>query len=125
MWFFDKQILSTFTVVKHKKKLTYYFLLLFLKLTFSQNKQLDFIFENPNLQNYTMKKGLPSNFCNRIIQDKKGFIWIATQNGLSRFDTVKRGLVENGYYNTYHTMAVDYSEERLDLDAVDNVSPAA
>ena len=55
-------------------------------LCWSQTLQIDAVFENPNLQNYTMKKGLPSNFCNRIIQDKKGFIWIATQNGLSRFD---------------------------------------
>ena len=38
------------------------------------------------LPHYTSKNGLASNNCYYILQDKKGFIWIATDNGISRFD---------------------------------------
>lgn len=36
--------------------------------------------------NYTMKDGLPSNMIRQIFQDKAGFIWLATENGLCRYD---------------------------------------
>jgi signal transduction histidine kinase/CheY-like chemotaxis protein/ligand-binding sensor domain-containing protein len=36
---------------------------------------------------YTMKKGLLSNDIQDIIQDKQGFLWIATTHGLNRFDS--------------------------------------
>ena len=35
---------------------------------------------------YTMEDGLVSNPVRRIFQDKKGFIWIATWQGLSKYD---------------------------------------
>ena len=35
---------------------------------------------------YTQADGLPSSFIFDITQDEKGFIWLATTNGLSRFD---------------------------------------
>ncbi|GAB4341735.1 MAG: hypothetical protein OHK0038_21450 [Flammeovirgaceae bacterium] len=38
------------------------------------------------IQIYQTEDGLPSNFTKGIIQDKEGFIWIATDNGISRFD---------------------------------------
>jgi ligand-binding sensor domain-containing protein len=38
------------------------------------------------LPHYTTKNGLPSNNCYYTLQDKKGFIWIATDAGVSRFD---------------------------------------
>lgn len=38
------------------------------------------------LPHYTSKNGLASNNCYYILQDRKGFIWIATDAGLSRFD---------------------------------------
>ncbi len=38
------------------------------------------------LPNYTTKDGLPSNHCFYTLQDKKGFIWVATDAGVSRFD---------------------------------------
>ena len=37
-------------------------------------------------RNLTTKDGLPSNTIYQIKQDKKGFIWIATANGLVRYD---------------------------------------
>lgn len=36
--------------------------------------------------NYTVQDGLSHNTVNDIIQDKNGFIWFATENGLSRYD---------------------------------------
>ena len=38
------------------------------------------------IRNYTVVDGLPSNLIYNIVQDKQGYIWIATDNGLSRFD---------------------------------------
>ncbi|RZK38659.1 MAG: diguanylate cyclase [Pedobacter sp.] len=38
------------------------------------------------LPHYTTKDGLPSNNCYYTLQDKKGYIWIATDAGVSRFD---------------------------------------
>ena len=38
------------------------------------------------LPHYTTKDGLPSNNCYFTLQDKKGYIWVATDAGVSRFD---------------------------------------
>ena len=38
---------------------------------------------------YSTDKGLSSSFINKLYQDKKGFIWIATENGLNKFDGTK------------------------------------
>lgn len=38
---------------------------------------------------YTSAEGLANSNINDIFQDSKGFIWIATENGLSRFDGLK------------------------------------
>lgn len=45
---------------------------------------------------------MPSNVCYDIIQDSKGYIWIASENGVSRFDgkdfknyTTQNGLADN------------------------------
>lgn len=53
-------------------------------------------------QYFATKEGLPSNFIYKCTQDAKGFLWIATNAGVSRFDgknfinyTVKQGLPEN------------------------------
>jgi len=37
-------------------------------------------------KNYQVQNGLSSNTITTILQDKKGFIWIGTRNGLNRFD---------------------------------------
>lgn len=39
-----------------------------------------------NLSNYTTANGLPDNNINCILQDTRRFLWIGTQEGLSRFD---------------------------------------
>ncbi len=37
-------------------------------------------------QQFTIDDGLPSNECHDIVQDSKGYIWIATDRGLVRYD---------------------------------------
>ena len=37
-------------------------------------------------KHFTTASGLPNNHTSDIIQDKKGFIWFGTSEGLSRFD---------------------------------------
>ena len=40
----------------------------------------------PNYEQISVEQGLPSKHINEITQDKQGFIWIATQSGLCRYD---------------------------------------
>lgn len=51
------------------------------------------------VRTFTMADGLPSNHIYDLVEDNEGFLWIATDNGVSRFDgkyfknfTVKDGL---------------------------------
>ena len=69
------------------------FLLLASCYSFSQTTQTIF---------YTTKDGLPSNSVYRTILDNHGFLWIATENGLAKFDgknfksyTTAQGLPDN------------------------------
>jgi len=56
------------------------FLLIFI-LFFSNAKGQTFYYKN-----YTVDNGLPSTEIFHVIQDQKGFIWTATNQGVSRFD---------------------------------------
>lgn len=54
------------------------------------------------LYGFSTNEGLPSNHVYDIVEDRKGFLWIATDNGVSRFDgkyfqnfSVKNGLPSN------------------------------
>ena len=56
----------------------------------------------PAMINYTVDDGLPSSETHDIIQDSKGYIWIATDRGVSRYNgyefenfTTKDGLTDN------------------------------
>lgn len=40
----------------------------------------------PDLDTLTVEDGLSQGFINRIIQDREGFLWIGTRNGLNRYD---------------------------------------
>jgi ligand-binding sensor domain-containing protein len=58
--------------------------------------------------NYTRQDGLASNTVYRVVQDSLGFIWAATDNGLSRFDgtsfknfSTDDGLPDNEIVNLY------------------------
>lgn len=41
---------------------------------------------NLKVENYTIEDGLPSNECYNILQDSTGYIWIATDRGLVKYD---------------------------------------
>ncbi len=60
-------------------------LLLFLLLNSTGFAQL-FADYNFKFTNYTTQHGLVHNFTRKCRQDSKGFLWVITQNGLSRFD---------------------------------------
>ncbi len=53
--------------------------------------------------NYTIKNGLPSNVIMDILQDSKGYMWFATQNGISRFDgyNFKNFSIQDGLPSIY------------------------
>ncbi len=38
------------------------------------------------VRNISMENGLPSNAVRSIVQDKDGFVWLGTDNGLCRYD---------------------------------------
>ncbi len=55
-----------------------------------------------NTRTYTINDGLPSNRIYQTIEDQHGFLWIATDNGVSRFDgkvfrnfNTKDGIIDN------------------------------
>lgn len=64
-------------------KLTIAFLLLagYTGILFSQT------ISNPHFTHLTTQNGLSNNWVNCIAQDKTGFIWIGTQDGLNRYDS--------------------------------------
>lgn len=71
------------------------FFIIFLIIQLNNYAQ-ELVFENLQL------KGLPSSEVHQITQDKDGFIWMATDAGLCRYDgnklityTVKDGISEN------------------------------
>lgn len=48
----------------------------------NNNVQFDLL----KCERYTIEDGLPQSFIEEIFQDKKGFLWIATQDGVSKFN---------------------------------------
>ncbi len=63
---------------------------------------MDMNAQNPPFSSFSVENGLPSNKINDIFQDSRQFIWVATDQGLSRFDgfkftnfTRKEGLMDN------------------------------
>src|ERR1700749_3106508 len=71
------------------KKTVFLFLITFYShFVFSQQKSM--IFEKFDVEN-----GLSSNWVRDIAQDKKGYMWMATSDGLTRFD----GYTMKTYHN--------------------------
>ena len=56
--------------------------------TFSQSPITSSPAELPNfsVKSLTVEDGLPQGFINGIVQDKRGFIWMGTREGLARYD---------------------------------------
>lgn len=81
---------ANFTINTLKLKKTLVFIsmcLLFLSVTnlFGQ-KQDEFVFENISTEIPIFQKGLSQNSVYSIIQDKKGYLWFGTWDGLNRYD---------------------------------------
>ncbi|SMO72433.1 Signal transduction histidine kinase [Chryseobacterium rhizoplanae] len=63
-------------------------------------------------QNYNIDNGLPQNSVKDIIKDKYGFIWISTENGITRFDgqqflTLDRSFNKKRYLNFFGNIEKD------------------
>lgn len=63
---------------------------------------------SPPFQHFSMDDGLPSMRVFQVIQDSKGYLWLATDHGVCRFDgqgfktyTTQDGLPENETLNIY------------------------
>jgi len=41
-----------------------------------------------NVRSWQVEQGLPDNFVNEMVQDKRGYMWLGTAAGLVRFDSV-------------------------------------
>jgi ligand-binding sensor domain-containing protein len=70
-------------------------------ITFSILAQLCFA-QTTFIKHYSTKEGLPSNNCYYTLQDRKGYIWISSDAGVSRFDgkvfenfSIDEGLPDN------------------------------
>lgn len=56
-----------------------------------------------NFDNYTQREGLASDITEGAIKDKRGFLWILTRNGLSRYDGLN---FKNYFYNPTDTNGI-------------------
>lgn len=66
---------------------------------------------NPVFKNFTADHGMPSNEVYHIIQDSIGYIWLATDNGISRYDgySFKNFGIEDGLVETtIHEIYIDH-----------------
>ena len=66
--------------------------------------------QNPLIKHFTQKDGLPSNVVYDVCQDLEGFIWIATDKGLVRYDGVqfkRYGLAEGLPTNDIFRIQID------------------
>lgn len=83
------------------QRITFLISFLFFLFVFSQA-------QTPLFKNYSVKDGLPSSETYEIFQDSKGYIWIATDGGVSRYDgyefknfTTEDGLPNNVNFGFY------------------------
>lgn len=69
----------------------------------------------PIFTQYTPEDGLEQRTIRKIIQDQKGFIWLATWDGLSRFD----GHTFQNYKNTISSFEPSFISNRISFIAED------
>ena len=70
---------SKIRMIKKQNAFIFFLLLFLINATYSQE-------QNP--QNFTISDGLSSNSINDIKQDKIGYLWLATNNGYTKFDGI-------------------------------------
>ena len=69
-------------------------------------------------ENFTVKDGLSENVIYSLYQDKKGFLWIGTSNGLNRYDgnNFQTFFNENGNKNSLSgNVIVDIFEDETGI----------
>lgn len=76
--------LMFFAFIMPRNRIQIWLLFLFLAFlgSFVSAQSLDF----PQPELFTNRQGLPQGFVSGIVQDKQGFIWMATHDGLCRYD---------------------------------------
>lgn len=74
---------------------------------------------NFKFKTYTYNDGLVHNFTKKCLQDSKGFLWIITQHGLSRFDGVNFKNFEHNISDS-HSLPQDDLED-IAIDARDRI----
>jgi signal transduction histidine kinase/DNA-binding response OmpR family regulator/ligand-binding sensor domain-containing protein len=57
--------------------------------------------KTPDYETISTAKGLSQGMVFDILQDKEGFIWVATKNGLNRYDGYSFKVFTNDPYNSY------------------------
>src|ERR1035437_1549748 len=72
-------------------KLPYFIRLLFIILFFSPmlQAQVQTHPENTKFKHLTVNDGLSDNTVSAILQDKEGFMWLGTNDGLNKYDGYK------------------------------------
>lgn len=74
---------------------------------------------------FTADNELSSSMINHIYQDKEGLIWIATEDGLNRYDgakfTVYREMVKDASTSNHVTYTFEDSHKRLFIGTLDGV----
>jgi len=95
-----------------RKTIISLFLLLLSCMAMAQNSQPGELYFN----HLFVKDGLPEGTALSIVQDKEGYIWIATQNGLLRYDGYKTKVyyfgIEDPYLKAVQSLYLD-REDRL------------
>lgn len=76
---FYKGFLIIISALKFRYNITLFFLIFFPGIIYPQNNYL-------RAKYFKLADGLSQVSCNNLLLDKSGFIWIATENGLNRFD---------------------------------------
>jgi len=72
-----------------------------------------------NIQNYTTREGISHNEVRSVARDSSGFLWIATWDGLNRFDGYS---FRNYYYNSEDSLSIPYfSIMRIVIDRFNNL----
>jgi len=96
---------------------------------------------HPNFKKYTAENGLPSSHVYTVIEDAKGFIWIATDQGVAKYDgysfkyfTAKDGLPSDDVFNitedgkgriwlsTFNEIGYIFNDEYHSIEAPFNLS---
>ena len=71
-----------------------------------------------HFRHYNIENGISSNNISSILQDQKGFIWISTDNGLSRFDGNQFTFYQksNPLYSNLHANSINTICETTDKE---------